>query len=106
MYLIGDKDYHQSAFPIIDVEAEVCSHTRLRVDHLHIKEDKKPIVNKQTKKTNNQANKKKTIKRTKKQANKQTNKNKTNKQTEENKQTKKQNKHQPEGLELQAGHEV
>ena len=41
MYLIGVKDYHQSAFAIIDVEAEVRSHARLRVHHLQMKEDKK-----------------------------------------------------------------
>ena len=56
MHLIGDKDYHQGAFAIIDVEAEVRSHARLRVDHLQMKEDKKQIVN--TDKTNKQKNKK------------------------------------------------
>ena len=61
MHLIGDKDYHQGAFAIIDVEAEVRSHARLRVDHLQMKEDKKQIVN---------------IDKTNKQKNKQTNKTK------------------------------
>ena len=61
MHLIGDKDYHQSAFAIIDVEAEVRSHARLRVYDLQMKEDKKQIVN---------------IDKTNKQKNKQTNKTK------------------------------
>ena len=67
--MIGDKDYHQGAFAIIDVEAEVRSHARLRVDHLRMKEDKKQIVN--IDKTNKQTNKQ-TNKRTNKQTNKQT----------------------------------
>ena len=75
MYLIEDKDYHQSAFAIIDVEAEVRSHARLRVDHLQMKEDKK-----------------------------RDREHRQDKQTKQNKI--KRNKHQPEGLELQAGHEV
>ena len=68
--MIGDKDYHQGAFAIIDVEAEVRSHARLRVDHLQMKEDKKQIVN--IDKTNKQKNKK-TNKQTSEQTNKQTN---------------------------------
>ena len=65
VHLIGDKDYHQGAFAIIDVEAEVRSHARLRVDHLQMKEDKKQIVNidkthkqkKKNKRTNKQKKK-------------------------------------------------
>ena len=104
MHLIGDKDYHQGAFAIIDVEAEVRSHARLRVDHLQMKEDKKQIVNidKTHKQKNKQANKQ-TNKQTSEQTNKR--KNKIKKSKQKKKQTK-QNKHQPEGLELQAGHEV
>ena len=77
VHLIGDKDYHQGAFAIIDVEAEVRSHARLRVDHLQMKEDKKQIVN--IDKTHKQKNK---------QANKQTNKqtsDQTNKRKKQNK---------------------
>ena len=70
--MIGDKDYHQGAFAIIDVEAEVRSHARLRVDHLRMKEDKKQIVN--IDKTHKQKTNKRTNKQTNKQVNKQANK--------------------------------
>ena len=74
MYLIGDKDYHQSAFAIIDVEAEVRSHARLRVDHLQMKEDKKrDREHRQEKQTNKQ---------------KQNKQKRTNKRTEKKKQKK------------------
>ena len=61
VYLIGDEDYHQSAFAIIDVEAEVRSHARLRVDHLQMKEDeKRDREHRQDKQTNKQKKTKQT----------------------------------------------
>ena len=87
--MIGDKDYHQGAFAIIDVEAEVRSHARLRVYDLQMKEDKKQIVNidKTHKQKNKQANKQ-TNKQTSEQTNKRKNKIKKSKQKKKTNKTK------------------